>query len=1078
MNNRNQISVKSKYTILFVVFFLFLFSPLFASAATYTVCSSGCDETTIQAVFDNNDLAPADVVEVQADTPGGSKTYAELVTWGTNDVGDSDNQVILQGRSGDTITIDGEDTRAYAITQQSSGLSYITINNLTVTGGTTRNIWLEGAGTVSNGVTISNIISTGGAGGIWVRNASNATYSNITISGMSGTTGFTVSANGAVTSSMVDVSNITVTGGGTTGGGAIAIGSVQDLTISGDLTASNTATNGIGVSLGSLSGTTTLSSGATITTNTTDYWGVHIKDHTGGLAFDGIIDVNTTTNSKPGVKINNSTLGEGSYINKIDVDSASTGLDFGILSNLTIRQTISTNNTGSGIAVSGASSNLVFNSTNGQSEVSGNGWDGISNNDSASIIIENFIIKNNGGGGVPTAEGDGITGHDTSTTIARYNLIYDNDNTCFAFITDSNLTAYNNVCHSNGVAGGPRGQIWTNNDTGTIILKNNIVSEGLIYEIVAYDATALGTLTEDYNQFYHPADGNFSTTDNGSTVQADIAAWQSASSQDTNSNESDPLFASTTPTLPAGFLLQPLSPSIDAGTDVSLTTDYSGNSIYGLPDIGAYEYQPPYTVGTNNIPTTGSVRIYTDGKYRMKTASSTAVTADFNITPVGGSYQATTTQYMDITIDIWLTSGTYNKQWTATSTSGDFLTQATTTIHTINDLAASTYYQFKIDGTASSTAITGDTCNSNGSCLSDASGDLTFTYSGGYSTHTFALETDVTGPTSFTPSSPANGGRISSTKPTLSWNASSDSESGLSYYQLYIDGVLDTDNISGTSVSTANSLSCQNGNTWYVKAIDNAGNSTNSSTFSMTCASSSGTPASSPTTPENGYIFSITPNTVTDGNVTLNFEGGSDITKIAIADNSNFSPATYIDYASSTNWTIPQGKDTLYVKFCNKSAKCSETLSDTVVYQNNTDAITQPEIKSATQTTSNLTQEQTDAIINLLISFGAEQSVIDSVKISLQTKIVLPVFTRGLSRGMTHTDVKKLQQILNQDTDTKVAESGVGSVGNETNYFGSLTEKAVQKFQLKHSVVADTNDPGYGYVGPKTRAKLNEVFGE
>jgi len=27
-------------------------------AATYTVCASGCDETVIQDVFDNNDLAP------------------------------------------------------------------------------------------------------------------------------------------------------------------------------------------------------------------------------------------------------------------------------------------------------------------------------------------------------------------------------------------------------------------------------------------------------------------------------------------------------------------------------------------------------------------------------------------------------------------------------------------------------------------------------------------------------------------------------------------------------------------------------------------------------------------------------------------------------------------------------------------------------------------------------------------------------------------------------------------------------------------------------------------------------------
>ena len=55
--------------------------------------------------------------------------------------------------------------------------------------------------------------------------------------------------------------------------------------------------------------------------------------------------------------------------------------------------------------------------------------------------------------------------------------------------------------------------------------------------------------------------------------------------------------------------------------------------------------------------------------------------------------------------------------------------------------------------------------------------------------------------------------------------------------------------------------------------------------------------------------------------------------------------------------------------------------------------------------------------------------------------------------------------------------SSIISFGNETEYFGSLTEKAVQKFQTKYNI-AKSGDSGYGYVGPKTRAKLNEVFGQ
>lgn len=88
-----------------IIFFFLLVGN--AWGAPYTVCSSGCDEITIQAVFDNNDLAGDDVVEVRADTPGGTATFREQVTFGSNDHGTSGHQVTLQGRSGDTIIISG-----------------------------------------------------------------------------------------------------------------------------------------------------------------------------------------------------------------------------------------------------------------------------------------------------------------------------------------------------------------------------------------------------------------------------------------------------------------------------------------------------------------------------------------------------------------------------------------------------------------------------------------------------------------------------------------------------------------------------------------------------------------------------------------------------------------------------------------------------------------------------------------------------------------------------------------------------------------------------------------------------------
>ncbi len=86
-------------------------------------------------------------------------------------------------------------------------------------------------------------------------------------------------------------------------------------------------------------------------------------------------------------------------------------------------------------------------------------------------------------------------------------------------------------------------------------------------------------------------------------------------------------------------------------------------------------------------------------------------------------------------------------------------------------------------------------------------------------------------------------------------------------------------------------------------------------------------------------------------------------------------------------------------------------------------------------------------------------------------------FVTGLKYGMSDEKIKLLQEFLNTDPDTQVADSDAGSSGNETNYFGELTLRAVERFQAKHGI-AVKGDPGYGYVGPKTRAKLNALYGD
>jgi len=98
---------------------------------------------------------------------------------------------------------------------------------------------------------------------------------------------------------------------------------------------------------------------------------------------------------------------------------------------------------------------------------------------------------------------------------------------------------------------------------------------------------------------------------------------------------------------------------------------------------------------------------------------------------------------------------------------------------------------------------------------------------------------------------------------------------------------------------------------------------------------------------------------------------------------------------------------------------------------------------------------------------------------STSTNVHLPLsltFTTGLQLGLTSPDILQLQQLLNTDPDTQVAQSGVGSPGKETAYFGILTLEAVKRFHIKYDI-AQKGDPGFGYVGPQTREKLNELAG-
>lgn len=90
----------------------------------------------------------------------------------------------------------------------------------------------------------------------------------------------------------------------------------------------------------------------------------------------------------------------------------------------------------------------------------------------------------------------------------------------------------------------------------------------------------------------------------------------------------------------------------------------------------------------------------------------------------------------------------------------------------------------------------------------------------------------------------------------------------------------------------------------------------------------------------------------------------------------------------------------------------------------------------------------------------------------------IQTLTENLSLGSRSSQVVLLQKILNSDTDTRIADIGIGSEGNETSYFGSLTKAAVIRFQTKYAneiLTPSGLTSGNGRVGSYTRAKLNKI---
>jgi len=345
-----------------------------------------------------------------------------------------------------------------------------------------------------------------------------------------------------------------------------------------------------------------------------------------------------------------------------------------------------------------------------------------------------------------------------------------------------------------------------------------------------------------------------------------------------------------------------LTPGNSSSTPVinsfQMTANPLNNSIY-------FNSSTPIT---NTVSSSGSINWN-----RAVTRNDTELT-NMTVTPSAGS--------IDITIDTWNTSGTYYKKWTESAT-GTLSVE-----HTVGDLKPNTYYTVKVDGTIYNTF------------LSNSSGEISFTYTGEYSDHDFEVEEDTTPPTPFNLSSPADNSCTNDSTPLFSWNASSDSESGLAKYQLFINNTLNKDNINPltTSVEPAEVLS--NGYyTWYIRAFDNAGNYTDSNAFNLRipCGGFALPPVDFQplTPPEEGFSVLINNGAeyTTEREVTLKLNGGPDAERMSISEDPEFTEAVQESYQPTKIWTLSEseGKKIIYVKFYTQWGRSSPIVSDSII---------------------------------------------------------------------------------------------------------------------------------------------------
>ncbi len=229
-----------------------------------------------------------------------------------------------------------------------------------------------------------------------------------------------------------------------------------------------------------------------------------------------------------------------------------------------------------------------------------------------SIIVENNVVYNNDYGIEIGCENNGDAPNDPSASdiTVRNNVIYNNKISGIALggydypssgKVESTIIR-NNTCYNNDTDDSYNGELYISYVENSRI-ENNIFYVKNTDNVFMISSDENSTVAFNYNIYYTSDGSEDIVIEIGGEEYNEFSTYQDETSQDANSEFSDPLFVSTTVSDP-NLHLSSSSPSIDNGnpsfTSAKGETDMDGEKrvFNGVVDCGADEYGS--SVGLNN----------------------------------------------------------------------------------------------------------------------------------------------------------------------------------------------------------------------------------------------------------------------------------------------------------------------------------------------------------------------------------------------------------------------------------------------------------------------------------------------